>query len=184
MESATYMLVEGAIEAALQGMRRERILLTGRERLHLTIFHFGRPGDPRPADNMSIEAEKKELTACASTIASFELPIRAIRLTPSGVLVLLFEISTEAEGVLQLRQLLRHKFPSAPATQTKILHLTLARLMDVPSVEQLERITSACSVATHALRTGTHHVKFMHLWHVIERALPIIGDVHEIALCR
>ena len=81
-----------------------------------------------------------------------------------------------------LRDSLRDAFPAAPAKQSVLLHSSLARLLLAPlDPADLAAARAACETATAALR-GTE-VRFNAIWHVVERALPVDGEVTELPLC-
>ena len=80
-----------------------------------------------------------------------------------------------------LRGALRDAFPAAPAKQSVLLHSSLARLLAPLDAAALAAARAACETATAALR-GTE-VRFNAIWHVVERALPVDGEVTELPLC-
>ena len=79
------------------------------------------------------------------------------------------------------REALRAAFPGAPAKQSVLLHASLARmLLPPPGADTLDAVRAACERATALLRG--REVRIGAVWHVIERSLPIDGDVTELPL--
>jgi hypothetical protein len=155
------------------------VFQTPPSQLHFTIWHFGRPGDPRPLEPAAIATEAAELSSnVLAAFPPFQLTIDRLLLSDSGVLLLLYQTADDAP--LKLRELLRKAFPASPAKQTVILHSSLARLLDVPTAEEVACIREVCAAATAALKGRA--VQISSVFYVVERALPIDGDVTELPL--
>jgi hypothetical protein len=142
------------------------------------VWHFGRPGDSRPADAAVIDAERAALASLLADFQPFVLTIDRLQLSDSGVLILLYQ--THDGAPLMLREKLRAAFPESPVKQTVILHSSLARLLQVPGVEELAAARHACRSATEVLHGRS--IRIASVYHVVERSLPIDGELVELPL--
>ena len=183
LEPDTLAVVLDARERALQccspTVPPSAVFQTPTSQFHLTVWHFGRPGDPRPLDAAAIATESAELSSSVlAAFPPFQLTIDRLLLSDSGVLLLLYQTADDAP--LRLREQLRAAFPDSPARQTVILHSSLARLLAVPTADEVARIREVCAAATAALHGRS--VPISSVFYVVERALPIDGDVTELPL--
>ena len=183
LEPDTLAVVLGAREEALQcssaTVPLSAVFQTPTSQFHVTLWHFGRPGDHRPLDGAAVSAERAALSnTVLATSPPFELVIDKLLLSDSGVLLLLYQ--TPDDAPLKMREQLRGAFPASPAKQTVILHSSLARLLGVPSAGEVVAMREVCSAATAALRGRT--LTISSVFYVVEKALPIDGDLSELPL--
>lgn len=166
-------LVASLLAELLSPLDAASVYITPVDRYHATLFHTGRPGDPRPADAADVEAELALLRPLLAATPAWTLTVDRVVLTDTGVVTLLYQTGDGAP--LRLRERLRAAVPGAPAQQTRILHSSLARLRDAPGVAGLARLRGACAAASQALHGA--EVRCERVWHVVERSLPCDGDV-------
>ncbi len=179
--------LDGAVAAAkraalgcLRSVDDADVFHTPKAQLHVTLHHFGRPGPggPRPVDDEALAAELAAVRQLVTRTPPFCLTVERLLLSNTGVLLLLYQ--TDDGAPFALRASLRRAFPASPGKQAVILHSSLARLLTTPPLEELQALRAVCEEATAALRG--QRVPFDALWYVVERALPIDGDVTELVL--
>jgi hypothetical protein len=175
----TLRCVLDAREAVLKCLASSgAVFQTPVHQFHLTVWHFGRPGDSRPTDVAAIDAERAALASLLADFQAFAVTIDRLLLSDSGVLILLYQ--THDGAPLVQREKLRAAFPESPSKQTVILHSSLARLLQVPSVEELAAARQACRSATEVLHG--RDIRISSVYHVVERSLPIDGELVEMPL--
>jgi hypothetical protein len=160
----------------------DAVFLTPLQQHHITLFHTGRPGDARPGmDDAARAAELEAGRAVAAATPPFTLVVERVLLSHTGVLLLLFQTRRDDRTPFALRDALRAAFPDAPAKQSVLLHASLARVLTQPaSPEALAAVHAACERATQQLRG--QEVRVWRVWHIVERALPIDGDITALDL--
>lgn len=164
----------------------EHVFRTPRSQFHVTLFHFGRPGDVRelPADGgAGLASELALCTALCAQLPPFALVVDSVVFAASGVLLLLLQ-TTEAEPTpFRVRRGLRATHPAAPPKQSVLLHSSQLRVLagpTLPAAEAAGAAQRACAAATGKLRGRV--IAFDRLWHVQEVSLPCDGLVTELPL--
>jgi|APGre2960657444_1045066.scaffolds.fasta_scaffold01575_7 hypothetical protein len=164
--------------ACLSSTDKADVFSTPRDLLHVTLHHFGRPGDCRVATEEQLAQELEHARAVVGSTPAFSLTVDRLLLTDTGVLVLLYQ--TEDAGPLLLRERLMSAFGDSPQKQTTLLHSSLLRLLAVPAPEEVLLLRRSLEQTSREIRGA--QVPFTSLWYVTERALPIEGDVVELPL--
>lgn len=162
--------------ALLPSVAVEDWFVTPEHQLHVTLFHTGRTGDPRPLAAVGLAEEAQRVEALVRATPAFALSIERLLLTHTGVCVLLYQPLCPTP--LVFRERMRAAFPTAPEKQAVILHSSLFRLMTEPRAEEVAAVQRLCEQATLELRG--QELRFDKLWYILETALPIDGEVFEL----
>lgn len=162
---------------------------------HVTLFHSARLGDARPdalvsggginsalggpsdqppPDSLQLTAEVAAFEACLHQHDAFSLQVHSVIMADSGTVLL---CCLDATGKVDaMRAALRKALPDAPAQQTSILHITLARLAGgaagASDASSRAAVTAACERATELLRGEKFNV--IEVIHVVEETFSTV----------
>lgn len=164
--------------STLSSVKAESLFVTPDHQLHVTLFHTGRTGDPRPLSPATMLEEEAAVRALTAATPRFTLTVDRLLLSNTGVFLLLFQSTCQTPWAF--RERMRAAFPGSPAKQSVILHSSLFRLMEEPQLEEVQRLQGLCEGWTRELRG--QELSFAALWYILETALPIDGEVKEMRL--
>lgn len=107
---------------------------------HFSVFHASHHLDAKPATPAETRAEAAAIKAVARSSCPIEAVVERVVVTPSGVVMALWNVRGGTEPA-DLRRRLREALPNAPEKQIVanqvILHTTLARLLRPPPRRRL-----------------------------------------------
>jgi len=184
VDENTFDALHQCCDAVAASFAPEHVFRTPRSQFHVTLFHFGRPGDVRelPADGgAGLASELALCTALCAQLPRFELVVDRVVFAASGVLLLLLQTREADAAPFRVRKGLRATHPAAPAKQSVLLHSSLLRVLAAPTLPMAAQAAQlACAAATARLRGKV--IAFDRLWHVQEVSLPCDGLVTELPL--
>lgn len=139
---------------------------------HFSVFHASHHLDPHTASRPEAQEEASGIRSIARVSCPIEAVIERVVVTPSGVVMALWNVRGGTEPS-ELREGLRRALPHAPKKQIVaddvILHTTLARLLRPPEGEA-DFGAEAARRATAALTASLCGV---------QATLPVLWFVHE-----
>ena len=164
--------------STLASVKPGSLFVTPTRQLHVTLFHTGRTGDPRLLSPAAMAEEEAQVRALVAATPRFTLTVDRLLLSNTGVFLLLFQSTCQTPW--HFRERMRAAFPGSPAKQSVILHSSLFRLMEEPLLEEVVRLRELCEGWTRELHG--QELSCSALWYILETALPIDGEVKEMAM--
>ena len=114
----------------------------------------------------------------AAKLPELRLAPAQVALSPSGVLLLLLE--DRGNAVERLRALASAQFPAAPAQNHVIIHISLARIVQLPAPLDVPAVVEACARATESVRAvAAGGVAVIQLWLVDSSSVDLTDAQHR-----